>query len=980
MPQRTSLLGSSNPFGPSLFSTSWSTGRERATTLTSIRSSEGPTSPTQSSFSRDGLADTDVKTLDYLGLAETPQQTGATLSRSSVEALMQQQQQSSALPPLLAELAMMKNNNRFRSYSVNAKEKYAEEDEEYGAHYQQVPSGTMTPSVAATAAQLAATQAQIHQHNLAVQAFANHASASRPRARTAGVLDTPPQRASIRNYLATPSRLGDSITASDLRIVEGGEYDELSEAVHMMHLGGGGGANLAVRPAAEMAEESNIEGPTRALWIGSIPVSTTVTSLDAIFSIYGKIESTRVLTHKNCGFVNFERVESAIQAKSLLNGKEIFPGAGPVRIGYAKVPGTSASGTPGANGTQPSPTPDPHAALGANGAADGVTLKADGGLATVPQVPPLVELQPEMAQIVKEFGASDDDTRNITSSVQRAIAYQSFVDEVPPVPEPSQTRMHDAPRLRDIRKRIDNGACSIQEIEETASGMLPEIAELASDYLGNTVVQKLFEYCSEQTKEQMLMQIAPHMAEIGVHKNGTWAAQKIIDVTKTPTQMKMIVDALRPYTVPLFLDQYGNYVLQCCLRFGSPYNDFIFETMLTRMWEIAQGRFGSRAMRACLESHHATKDQQRMLAAAIALHSVQLATNANGALLLTWFLDTCTFPHRRTVLAPRLVPHLVHLCTHKVAYLTVLKVINQRNEPEARDIVLKALFFSPGDEFLEDILSDPTSGATLIFKVLTTPFFDESMRTEVVKNVSKVLTKLKATPSQGYKRLMDEVGLSSRGNSRDHHGRDSGSGHSSNADKQQHRPTSRQTNSNYHSQQAAERQYGGQFSAPQNVDNIARPMTSEQTLDHYSANGVGGPAGGINPINGLAGVNGAGFGQDGILPMNQQQLQYQAYLQSRGVSPSGLYPAMGGNNFGGYATSLSMDNFRGLQASSLPGPSSQMSPSPMLNQPAFAPAQFSPVLNTAQMYQYPPQFYPQAQTIPHQTGGGRRGRVSFCLY
>lgn len=284
----------------------------------------------------------------------------------------------------------------------------------------------------------------------------------------------------------------------------------------------------------------------------------------------------------------------------------------------------------------------------------------------------------------------------------------------------------------------------------------------------------------------MLAPIAPHLAEIGVHKNGTWAAQKIIDVTKTPTQINMIVDAVRPYTVPLFLDQYGNYVLQCCLRFGPPYNDFIFESMLSRMWEVAQGRFGARAMRACLESHHASKDQQRILAAAIALHSVQLATNANGALLLTWFLDTCTFPHRRTVLAPRLVPHLVHLCTHKVAYLTVLKVINQRNEPEAREIVLKALFFSPGDEILEKILSDQTSGATLIFKVLTTPFFDESMRAEVVKNVSRVLTKLKATPSQGYKRLMDEVGISSRGGSRDHHhGRENVG---SNADKQ-HRPT-----------------------------------------------------------------------------------------------------------------------------------------------------------------------------------------------
>lgn len=895
----------------------------------------------------------------------------------------QQQQQASQLPPLLAELAMMKNNNRFRSYSVNAKEKYADdEDLEYESRYGQVPSGTLTPSAAATAAQLAATQAQIHQHNLAVQAFASHASVSRPRARTAGILEAPPQRSSIRNYLATPSRLDNSFSASDLGISENGEYDELSEAVQMMHLGGGGGAGgqaLGVRPAGEMNDENNQDGPTRALWIGSIPVSTTVTSLEAIFGMYGKIESTRVLTHKNCGFVNFERIESAVQAKSLLNGKEIFPGAGPVRIGYAKVPGaSSAGGTPGANGIQSSPTPDPN--FKSNLASADIERADNFGV--VPQIPALVDLLPEMVQIVQEFGASEDDLRNTTATIQSAIAYQAFEDEIPPITEPSQTRMFDAPRLRDIRKRIDNGACSIQEIEETAEAMLPEIAELSSDYLGNTVVQKLFEFCSEPTKEQLLSQIAPHLAEIGVHKNGTWAAQKIIDVAKTPTQMKMIVEALRPYTVPLFLDQYGNYVLQCCLRFGSPYNDFIFETMLSRMWEVAQGRFGARAMRACLESHHASKDQQRTLAAAIALHSVQLATNANGALLLTWFLDTCTFPHRRTVLAPRLVPHLVHLCTHKVAYLTVLKVINQRNEPEARDIVLKALFFSPSDEILEQILSDQTSGATLIFKVLTTPFFDESMRSEVVKNVSKVLTKLKASPSQGYKRLMDEVGLSSRGSGREHHGREHGS---STPEKSQNRQSSRHGSVNFPSQPSMDRQYGGQF-APnmlgQSPDG-SRPISADQNnvppLDAYAGNGMNGFG---HPLNGLAGINGAGFGQDPGLPLSQQQVQYQNYLaaQARGVTPAGgMYPGMPGANFGYPAGSPSVENLRSLQtqqASPLSAGPGQMSPNPMLGQSNYAPQQFSPVVNPAQMYQYPPQYYAQAQPVQGQSGGGRRGRVS----
>ena len=45
--------------------------------------------------------------------------------------------------------------------------------------------------------------------------------------------------------------------------------------------------------------------PTRALWIGSIPSSTTPATILSVFSPYGPIESARVLTHKNCGFSKF---------------------------------------------------------------------------------------------------------------------------------------------------------------------------------------------------------------------------------------------------------------------------------------------------------------------------------------------------------------------------------------------------------------------------------------------------------------------------------------------------------------------------------------------------------------------------------------------------------------------------------------------------------------------------------------------------
>ena len=978
MPQKSSFNSTSSPFGPSLFSSNWTTARERSSTLASIRSSDAPSSPAQSSFSKDSLADGDVKTLDYLGLVDTPQQSRANLSNADLNLLLGTQQNVGLQPPSIAELASMsaqysRNANRFRSFSVNAKEKYGNDVEDYGSldQYTGTYSGTLTPTTenGPSAADL---QEMVRQHNAEVQAFANLASASRPRARTAGVLDSP-TRSGLRTYIPTPSRLDSSISASDLAGLDS-DYSTLAEAVQGMHLGG----NLN-------GEENVLEGPTRALWLGNIPASTTNSSLDVIFANFGEIESTRVLTQKNCGFINFKTLQSAVQAKTQLNGKEIFPGAGPVRIGYAKVP--SATGTPGNEGAQPSPSPDPYNKAGqaSAGATSDFAVPQSNGInaETAPAAlatPDIRGLQGDIAQIVKDFGATDDEQTRITEHVNQALSFDEYESEIPAISEPSHNRMHDAPRLREIRKRIDNNACSQAEIENIAMDMLPEIAELSSDYLGNTVVQKLFEYCSEPVKEAMLAEIAPHLAEIGVHKNGTWAAQKIIDVARTPNQMQMIVNNLRPYGVASFLDQYGNYVMQCCLRFQYPLNNFIFEVMLTRLWDVAQGRFGARAMRACLESHYATKDQQRMMAAAIALHSVQLATNANGALLLTWFLDTCTFPRRRTVLAPRLVPHLVHLCTHKVAYLTVLKIINQRNEPEARDTILQALFFSPNDQTLYDILSDQTCGATLIFKVLTTPFFDEKIRQDVVQNVRNVLLRLKANPAHGYKRLMDEVQLPTRNAAPTREYSDSS------------RPVSKQGPMNpMGGQPTLNTQFNQQFMPGVQQQQFDPSMVLQRTnsVDSSGFEHQGSPYN-MN-LNGMSPATPVSFpGQPmNMSPVTPQQLQYQQALLAANQRPGSYFPpglnSMNGvngingiNNINGMNGMNGMNNMNGFAGASpamgagLGNPNQNM----MGQQPGFnAPPGFNPMMQSqGGIYSYPMGYANmQGQSVG---AGQRRGRVS----
>src|SRR5690606_8154196 len=125
------------------------------------------------------------------------------------------------------------------------------------------------------------------------------------RSRTTGILDQPPVR-TLKGYVTTPSRLDAITNASELQR----DYFEMTNAVDQLSL-----TNPHVRPSSgeggmmNIMEEnqSHVEGPTRSLWLGNIPASTTISSLVAIFQAYGPVESARVLTHKNCGFVNFER-------------------------------------------------------------------------------------------------------------------------------------------------------------------------------------------------------------------------------------------------------------------------------------------------------------------------------------------------------------------------------------------------------------------------------------------------------------------------------------------------------------------------------------------------------------------------------------------------------------------------------------------------------------------------------------------------
>ncbi|KAL9932738.1 hypothetical protein V8E36_008437 [Tilletia maclaganii] len=189
-------------------------------------------------------------------------------------------------------------------------------------------------------------------------------------------------------------------------------------------------------------------------------------------------------------------------------------------------------------------------------------------------------------------------------------------------------------------------------------------------------------------------------------------------------------------------------------------------------------------MRACLENNnHVTRRQVKRIASAIILHAVPLSTNANGALLLTWLLDTSGLPARYRLLAPRFAPHLAQLCTHKLSSLTIWRIVSQKTDMAASRLILDALFgkadAAENDEGshpeqanrakealpLEEILLDQMHGATFVAKVLGSPAV-EAARTDgvpekprYVEMVRKILVRNRLVGASAYRRVLEEVGM-----------------------------------------------------------------------------------------------------------------------------------------------------------------------------------------------------------------------------
>ncbi|CCF56373.1 hypothetical protein KAFR_0B00740 [Kazachstania africana CBS 2517] len=532
-------------------------------------------------------------------------------------------------------------------------------------------------------------------------------------------------------------------------------------------------------------------------------INLTSSALTLLCSKYGNVVSVRTLKGLNMALVEFQSVDGAIHALEVLQNKSISVVGIPSAISFARILSFENTEMNNISNLFNVDSSVPHSLLQEQLYNGSISFQSQGNIQvpifkdqlevhavdfkhenmttqiTLPVEPekcpfdlppPSVKtIRHDLKKTVKAFDVPFDKSR-IKYMIHNAVQCRKIHVDLAnfgPTPEPILNREFQTPKLREIRKMLDANTLSQFEIEQLAMCMLDELPELSFDYLGNTIVQKIYDKSSDIIRDIILRKISPFLTSLGIHKSGTWVCQKVIKLAHNPRSVNLIVEGIKQYCTPLFNDQFGNYVIQKVLKLGVPWNNFIFESIIVNFWVISSNRYGSRAVRACLESDIITTEQTLILSSMIALYAKYLITDSNGTLLITWLLDTCDYPQKYISLTNSIVElsTLAHLCCHKLGSLTILKLFSTRANEDCKKLIVNALLdeseiYLDGNtskkNILEYILNDNSYGCTFIYKLLSSRVLEDETKNKVMERTRHILLSNKSI--QHY-RLMDEVGL-----------------------------------------------------------------------------------------------------------------------------------------------------------------------------------------------------------------------------
>lgn len=168
--------------------------------------------------------------------------------------------------------------------------------------------------------------------------------------------------------------------------------------------------------------------------------------------------------------------------------------------------------------------------------------------------------------------------------------------------------------------------------------VLPHISELMSDPFGNYLCQKLIEKCTVEQRTALIKGVSNNLVKISKNIHGTRAVQKTIELVSSPSEIKVIRDALKGNVVSLIQDLNGNHVIQKCINKLEPNdNQFIYDAVAYHCVQVSTHRHGCCVMQRCID--HASSQQRIQLVEEITNNALTLVQDAFGNYVVQYVLD-----------------------------------------------------------------------------------------------------------------------------------------------------------------------------------------------------------------------------------------------------------------------------------------------------------------------------------------------------
>ena len=196
----------------------------------------------------------------------------------------------------------------------------------------------------------------------------------------------------------------------------------------------------------------------------------------------------------------------------------------------------------------------------------------------------------------------------------------------------------------------------------------------------------------------------PELVSVALNTHGTRAVQKLVETLRTPEQVALATEALKPGVVTLIKDLNGNHVIQRCLqRLGAEDNQFVYDAARRCCVEIATHRHGCCVLQRCID--HAADGQRRALVQEIAAQALVLSQDPFGNYVVQYILDLSLSWANGEVMM-RLAGNYAELSMQKFSSNVVEKCLKLADSSleEHRNVVVREIMTSP---LLDRLLMDP---------------------------------------------------------------------------------------------------------------------------------------------------------------------------------------------------------------------------------------------------------------------------------